>query len=122
MSDQGQSGFSLVEVIAALGVFSIAAMGMIHLSNQTQIGAAHVSMRTLAEIEASNLIADAVTAPPPISPGLETGKSVQRGRTLHWSRTVTATPQAGLLLVAVEVRNPTTNQVLAQVQSVRTER
>ena len=122
MSDPGQSGFSLVEVIAALGVFSIAAMGMIHLSNETQINASHLDIRTLAEIEASNLVADAVTAPPPVSPGMETGESVQRGRTLKWSRTITATPQAGILLVAVDVRHPATDQVLARIQSLRTER
>lgn len=121
MSDRPQSGFTLVEVIVALGVFSIAAMGMIHLSNQTQIGAAHLDMRTLAEIEASNLIADAVTAPPPVSPGLEAGSSLQRGRSLNWSRTITATQQ-GLLVVTVEVHHPTTEHVLARIQALRTDR
>lgn len=122
MSDRTQSGFTLVEVIAALGVFSIAAMGMIHLSNQTQIGAAHLDMRTLAGIEASNLIADVVTAPPPVAPGLDAGTSLQRGRSLKWSRTIAATQQQGLLLVTVEVRHPTTEQVLARIQALRTER
>ncbi len=122
MSDRGQKGFSLVEVIAALGVFSIAAIGMIHLSNQTQIGASHVDLRAFAEIEASNLMAEAMTAPPPVAPGLETGESLQRGRRLEWSRTISAAPQTGLLLIGVEVYHPVTRQVLARVQSLRTER
>jgi type II secretion system protein I len=114
-----QSGFTLVEVIAALGVFSISAIGLIHLSSETTIGARQVDLRALAEIEASNRMADAMTLPPPVSTGVIAGDATQRGRTFDWNRTISPTQEAGLYLIDVTVSAPETGQVLAHVQALR---
>jgi general secretion pathway protein I len=114
-----QSGFTLVEVIAALGIFSISAIGLIHLSSETTIGAKQVDLRALAEIEASNRMADAMTLPPPLPSGVVAGAATQRGRTFDWNRTVSPTQQEGLYLIDVTVSAPETGQVLAHVQALR---
>jgi general secretion pathway protein I len=114
-----QSGFTLVEVIAALGIFSISAIGLIHLSSETMIGAKQVDLRALAEIEASNRMADAMTLPPPLPSGVVAGAATQRGRTFDWNRTVSPTQQEGLYLIDVTVSAPETGQVLAHVQALR---
>lgn len=114
-----QSGFTLVEVLAALGVFSISAIGLIHLSSETMIGARQVDMRALAEIEANNRMADALTTPPPLSTGVIEGESIQRGRSFDWNRTVTPTQESGLFLIEVTVSAPETGQVLAHLQGLR---
>tara|TARA_R110001599_G_scaffold125587_1_gene298489 strand:+ start:8542 stop:8913 length:372 start_codon:yes stop_codon:yes gene_type:complete len=114
-----QSGFTLVEVLAALGVFSIAAVGLIHLSSETTQGARQVDLRALAEIEANNRMADALTLPPPLPTGVVAGEAIQRGRTFDWNRTVTPTQEAGLSMVEITVSSPETGQVLARLQSLR---
>lgn len=120
MTDRSpQSGFTLVEVIAALGIFSISAIGLIHLSSETMIGAKQVDLRALAEIEASNRMADAMTLPPPLPSGVVAGAATQRGRTFDWNRTVSPTQQEGLYLIDVTVSAPETGQVLAHVQALR---
>lgn len=120
MPDQDrQSGFTLVEVLAALGVFSISAIGLIHLSSETMVGARQVDMRALAEIEANNRMADALTLPPPLPTGVIAGESVQRGREFDWNRTVTPTQENGLYLIEVTVSAPETGQVLAHLQGLR---
>ncbi|HBF90939.1 MAG TPA: hypothetical protein DDX09_07205, partial [Hyphomonas atlantica] len=53
-----EHGFTLVEVLVALGVFSIAAMSLAHLGNETLVGARHVDQRFLATVEADNQIAE----------------------------------------------------------------
>ena len=58
-SPRSQQGFTLVEVLVALGVFSIAAMSLAHLGNETLVGARHVDQRFLATVEADNLMAEA---------------------------------------------------------------
>jgi type II secretion system protein I len=115
-----QSGFTLVEVLAALGVFSISAIGLIHLSSETMVGARQVDMRALAEIEANNRMADALTTPPPLPTGVIEGESVQRGRSFDWNRTITPTQENGLYLVEVTVTSPESGQVLAHLQGLRT--
>ncbi len=114
-----QSGFTLVEVLAALGVFSIAAVGLIHLSSETTVGAKQVDLRALAEIEAGNRMADVMTLTPPLPTGLVAGASTQRGRTFDWTRTVSPTQEEGLYLVDVTVTMPETGQVLSHIQALR---
>tara|TARA_R110000782_G_scaffold58962_2_gene122685 strand:+ start:3920 stop:4291 length:372 start_codon:yes stop_codon:yes gene_type:complete len=114
-----QSGFTLVEVLAALGVFSISAIGLIHLSSETTVGAKQVDLRALAEIEASNRMADAMTLPPPLPTGVIAGAATQRGRTFDWTRTVSPTQEDGLYLVDVTVSMPEAGQVLAHIQALR---
>ncbi|MEQ9437357.1 type II secretion system minor pseudopilin GspI [Hyphomonas sp.] len=114
-----QSGFTLVEVIAALGVFSISAIGLIHLNSETTVGAKQVDMRALAEIEASNRMADTMTLPLALSTGVTAGDAIQRGRTFDWTRAVTPTQEDGLYLIEVTVSAPETGQVLARVQALR---
>jgi general secretion pathway protein I len=114
-----QSGFTLVEVLAAMGVFSIAAIGLIHLSSETAAGARQVDLRALAEIEASNRMADVMTMPLPLSTGVVSGAVEQRGRTFEWIRTVTPTEEQGLLLVDVTVMASDGGQMLAHIQGLR---
>ena len=114
-----QSGFTLVEVLAALGVFSISAIGLIHLSSETTVGTKQVDLRALAEIEASNRMADAMTLPPPLPTGVIAGAAMQRGRTFDWTRTVSPTQEDGLYLVDVTVSMPEAGQVLAHIQALR---
>ena len=115
---RNQAGFTLVEVLVALGVFSIAAMALAHLGNETLVGARHVDQRFLATVEADNLMAEALVRPGAIPPGLDQGASTQRGRSLAWQRIITPTGNEGLYAVSVTVSDPETGQQLAARQSL----
>lgn len=113
-----QAGFTLVEVLVALGVFSIAAISLVHLGNETLVGTQHVDQRFLATVEADNLMAEALVRPGAIPPGLEQGTSTQRGRSLEWRRTIIATGNEGLFAVNVTVSDADSGQQLADRQSL----
>jgi general secretion pathway protein I len=117
-SIRSQEGFTLVEVLVALGVFSIAAMSLAHLGNETLVGARHVDQRFLATVEADNLMAEALVRPGAIPAGVTTGESLQRGRKLSWMRTITATGREGLLAVVVTVSDVETGQQLVNRQTL----
>ena len=113
-----EQGFTLVEVLVALGVFSIAAMSLAHLGNETLVGARHVDQRFLASVEADNRMAEIMARPASVAPGIQSGEAVQRGRRLAWTRTVTATDRANLLAVQVIVTESDTGQQLVTRQSL----
>lgn len=112
------AGFSLIETLVALGVFSIAAISLVHLGSETTQGARHVGQRFLAGVEADNLMAEALVSPARIPDGLQAGQSTQRGHAFDWQRTVSPAGQADLLVVIVNVADPESGQVLAERRSL----
>lgn len=113
------SGFTLVEVLTALSVFSIAGLAIINLISETTAGAGHVDARFLAELEASNQMAETFVQADPLVPGILSGENTQRGRTLVWTRTIIPTERQNLLSVEVTVADPETGQVLSRLQALK---
>ncbi len=101
MSNHG--GFSLVETLVALAVFSTAAVGMVALNTSTTRLAAGIDQRFLAGLVAEAVIAETLTDPEALVVGIETGLAVQRQQPLSWTRTITATDRQALLIVDVVV-------------------
>lgn len=118
MNAASESGFSLIEVIAALGIFSIAALGLIKLNSETLRGAGHLSARAIAELEASSQMADAMTNPD-MRAGSRSGSSVQRGQTLAWSTSISPTNVAKIKLIEVSISDPQSGQVYVRVQALK---
>lgn len=112
-----QHGFTLVEVLVALGVFSIAAMALAHLGNETLVGARHVDQRFLAMVEADNILAETTVRSSVIPAGVESGESVQRGRKLAWRRTISPAGRDGLYVLSVTVSDAGTGQQLVTRQT-----
>jgi general secretion pathway protein I len=113
-----QKGFSLIEVLAALGVFSIAAMGLIYLNTHISRSAQHMEARFLAQVIAENVMTDTMTGNKPLVIGITTGSEAQRRRMLSWTRTIAPTERSDLLLLEVSVADPVTGQVLARLQAL----
>ncbi len=114
-SDQG---FSLIEVLVALGVFSIAAMALAHLGNESLVGARHVTQRFLASVEADNVMAEALARPEAVVPGIETGRSTQRGQAFDWQRTIVSAGRDSLFGVTVTVTDGRSGQQLVSRQTL----
>lgn len=99
-----RSGFTLIEMLVALAVFSLAAMALLNLSGENTRSAARVETRTLGGIVAENLAVEAATLPA-IGEGTSSGQIELAGRRWRWTRAVTATDVAGMLRIDIRVRD-----------------
>lgn len=114
-----QSGFTLVEVLAALAVFAIAAIGLSQSTGESTRGAAHMEARFLAGIVADNQMVEAMIDPAPLRVGAITGTAIQRGRSYNWTRLVAPTERRDVIAVSITVSDPNTQQVLAQLEALK---
>jgi general secretion pathway protein I len=96
-------GFTLIEMLVALAVFSLVALTMIRLASENTRTAVHVENRLLAGIIAENLAVEAFASPNPPDMGLAQGDIDMAGRRWSWRRTVSPTDQAGLVRMDVAV-------------------
>ena len=118
MSNDG--GFTLVEVLAALAVFSLAAVGLIQVTAQSTRTAGALEQRYAARVVASNVLADALAQNRSLQRGSTAGTDEQLGRAFEWTREVSSA-SSGLLQVQVTVSAPETGQVLAELSALRAE-
>lgn len=116
---RAEQGFTLVEVLAALGVFSVAAMGLIALTNNSTRASGYLQDRFLAQIVAENVMTDAMTDLEPLRRGVLAGEETQRGRTLDWTRLVEETGTNGLKNVEVSVSDTESEQTLFTLVALR---
>ncbi|TVV74232.1 type II secretion system minor pseudopilin GspI [Sphingomonas solaris] len=100
---QRQSGFTLIEMMVALAIFSLAALALLRLEGATVAQTAILADRTIGQIVARNIAVEALTerdAPPR---GILTGQERNAGRTWLWVRTVTPTPDPRVRRIDVSV-------------------
>lgn len=97
-----RNGFSLVELLVALAVFSLAAMALLNLAAENTRTAAHVENRALAAIVAENRAVELLISPAPLEPGVDEGRQTLAGREWRWRRTVSATARPEIMRIDVE--------------------
>lgn len=98
----GRTGFSLIELLVALAVFSLAALALLNLSGESTRSAARVETRTLGGIVAENIAVETMLAPQ-LAEGESSGREVLAGRNWSWARRVSATDDPDLLRVDIRV-------------------
>jgi general secretion pathway protein I len=84
----GTRGFTLIEIMVALVVLSLAALALIRLEGQTIRSTGIVSSTLLAQIVARNVAIEAVTDAQPPLRGRATGVEQAGGRNWTWTRDV----------------------------------
>ncbi|MEH3123971.1 MAG: type II secretion system minor pseudopilin GspI [Sphingomonas phyllosphaerae] len=85
-ADPRARGFTLVEIMVALVVFSLAALALIRLEGQTIRSTGFVSSALLAQIVARNVAIEAVTDAQPPTRGRASGVEQAGGRNWTWVR------------------------------------
>lgn len=96
-----RSGLTLIELLVALAVFSLAAMALLNLSGENTRSAVRVETRTLGGVVAENLAVEAMIDPR-LAEGRTDGVLPLAGRQWRWTRSVQAV-EAGLLRIDIAV-------------------
>lgn len=100
---EAEGGFTLLEMLVALAVFSLAALALVRLQGVTLRTAADLDSKALGQIVARNLMVEMQTDPAPPSLGSEEGDIDNGGRLWHWNRDVRAMDDKRLLQVNLTV-------------------
>jgi general secretion pathway protein I len=104
MADRrGQAGFTLLEMLVALAVFSLAALALIRLQSVTIRTAADLDSKVLAQIVARNLMVGWQTDPEPPSLGQAEGDVENAGQRWHWTREASKLDDPRLMRVDLRV-------------------
>ncbi len=104
LNKQNDDGFTLIEVLAALSIFAIAAIGLIHVSSENSRGAAAIERRMLASIVADNEMTLTLIQREPLENGVSSGRTTLGGREWTWRKTVSETPNPLLQQIKIETR------------------
>ncbi|KFZ29159.1 hypothetical protein IDAT_05650 [Pseudidiomarina atlantica] len=95
-------GFTLVEVMAALAIFAMAALAGVAAATNHLNDLAYMQERTLARYAAGNALARITLAEQPLD--LEEGSELVADRQWQWTATFTETVTADVYYVEVTVR------------------
>jgi general secretion pathway protein I len=112
-------GFSLLEVVVAVAVFSLGALAVLNVLGQGSLSTVADESRTVAAIVAENRLAEAMaqTTPPPS--GVTRGSEMALARSWDWEMRVGPSPEPRILRIDVSVQESGKQQVLASLASFR---
>lgn len=96
-------GFTLIEIMVALAVFSLAAMALIRLESATIRGAGIVDRTFRAGLVARNLAIDTVSAPTAPTLGRTDGTISDAGEAWRWTRIVSPTGDPRIVRIDVAI-------------------
>lgn len=115
-------GFSLLEVVVALTVFSLGALATMNVLTQSSQTAGVREARLIAGIVAENQMALAMLGQdaPPL--GDMRGRERAMQRDWVWERRITPSADPRILRIDVRVRAETGQQILAELASFRAAR
>ncbi len=104
-----ESGFTLIEIMVALAVFSLAALALIRLESATIRGAGLLDSTFVAQMVARNVAFEAMTDARAPTLGQARGTEQNGGRLWSWTRDTQATGNASILRIDVAVADAAGN-------------
>lgn len=114
---QHERGFTLVEVLAALLVFSFAIIGLTHAGTQSTQAVSVISEKSLAGIVADNALVQSRLRP--VKLGTQTNTVEQMGQTFSYTVTTAKTQVTDFYSLEVSVKKESQQQVLISRQAFR---
>lgn len=106
-------GFTLVEVLVALSVLSIAVVALMRVQGESAAAASAARARLLAQIVAENQLVEAVAALETPIVGVTTGQVRLAGQDWTWTQEVAKTGDRDITRVDISVRGAREENVLA---------
>ena len=98
-----EHGFTLIELMVALAIFSLAAVTLLRLQGVSTRTASEISTKTVAQIVAQNIAVDALTDPTPPAFGTSSGVAENAGQQWRWIRTSKRTDDVRLARIDIVV-------------------
>ena len=99
----GEAGFTLIEMLVALAIFSLAALALLRLGGATATNSARLQEQAIAQIVARNIAVETLTDPEPPAFGATGGTTIDGGRRWRWSRIDARSPEARIQQIAIAV-------------------
>ena len=100
-----QQGFTLVEMMVALAIFSLAALALLRLEGATVANTARLDDQAMAQIVARNIAVETLTDPAPPPFGRTAGTIVNGGRNWAWTRNADRSPEPRIQMITIAVRS-----------------
>lgn len=100
-----EAGFTLVELMVALAVFSLVALTLLKLQGTVVRNSGEIAARATGQIVAHNLAVEIMTDPRAPSLGTEQGTTDNGGQSWRWVRQTKATADPTLVRVDLAVTN-----------------
>ena len=99
-----EGGFTLIEMLVALAIFSLAALALLRLGGASATNSASLTDQAIAQTVARNLAVETLTDPQPPAFGASQGDAVNAGRRWRWTRTVSRSPEARIQQIEILVQ------------------
>ncbi|MGB5723413.1 MAG: type II secretion system minor pseudopilin GspI [Parasphingorhabdus sp.] len=99
-----QRGFTLIEMLVALSVFSLAALALIRLQAFTTHNAAELELRVVAQSVVGNRAVEILTDPRPPSLGDSSGEEQNGGLGWTWTQSAQLTEEGRFIQVDITAR------------------
>lgn len=109
------AGFSLIEMLVALAVFSLAVLGLLNLAGESMRTAVAIEEHVLAAVVAENVAVDAATVDVRTLADPARGREEAGGRAWTWTRTAEPTAEPSLLRVDIRVSRAGEPRVAAEL-------
>ena len=102
-----ERGFTLLEMLVALAIFSLAALALLRLEGATLTGTVRLADTTLAQIVARNLAVGLLTDPRPPAFGIDRGEIINGGQSFRWTRDVKRTEDVRIARIDLSIADAT---------------
>ena len=110
-----RSGFTLLEIMVALAIFSLAALAMVRLQGYSVRSTANLGDSSMAWQVARNVAVEILSNPAPPTLGETDGEEVNGGQEWRWTATTQKTDDARLVRTDIAVTG-TGNAALRKAQ------
>lgn len=98
-----ESGFTLIEMLVALAVFSLAALALLRLEGATAASTVNLRNQAVAQVVARNIVVETLTDPLPPAFGTASGTVTNGGESWRWQRETGRSPEPRIQQIQVAV-------------------
>jgi general secretion pathway protein I len=105
-----ENGFTLIEMLVALAIFSLAALALLRLEGATVKNTALLQEQAVAQVVARNLAVETITDPVAPALGVAQGATVNGGRRWRWVRNTGRSPEPRIQMIDIAVLSDTGRQ------------